>query len=353
MRPPVYSIRGRVAAALVVTTLVFSACGTGGGSLPPTVGPASLVPATPSDTSQATPSPSAATSFVTDAPTLRTIADAPESTSVLTIGAQVVTNAAYASHAVTYTSDGLKISGVLLEPKAMGAHPGVVLVHGFVDPESYTSGSELPREQDALARAGYVVLYTDLRGLGGSDPAPAGPPDLDMGSVTDVINAVHALETSKLPSLDGKRIGLLGHSLGGLLVLDVLVAKPGLVDAGVTFAPSDVDIFDNVVRFLPADEPPYQAVVAAHGTLQTNPSYWKDLSPRTFVDRATAPLLIVHGDIDADNLLQSSMETEALWKAAGKDVRLLTLPGEDHVFQVRWQEAMDATIAFLAEHLGP
>ncbi len=125
----------------------------------------------------------------------------------------------------------------------------MVLVHGFVDPESYTSGGELQREQDFLARAGYIVLNTDLRGLAGSDPAPEGPPDLEMGATMDVVNAVRALAASGLPGLDGDRIGLLGHSLGGLLVLDVLAAKPGLVDAVVAFAPSSTDRWEDVEHY--------------------------------------------------------------------------------------------------------
>ena len=234
---------------------------------------------------------------------------------------------------------------------APGPHPGIVLVHGFVDPSSYTTGGELQREQDHLARAGYIVLYTDLRGLAGSDPAPAGEPDLDMGSTQDVVNAIEALSASRLPGLDGQRLGLLGHSLGGLLVLRVLVAKPGLVDAVVAFAPSSTDAFENVERYLPPDDPLYRAVIAAHGTPQTNPSYWTDLSPRTFVDRVQDPLLIVHGDADADVPIAWSEETVAVWKAAGKDVEFVTLPGETHVFEARWDEAMNAATAFFAANL--
>jgi dipeptidyl aminopeptidase/acylaminoacyl peptidase len=213
------------------------------------------------------------------------------------------------------------------------------------------TGGELPREQDALARAGYVVLFTDLRGLAGSDPAPSGAPDLDMGSTEDVVNGVRALAGSHLPGLDPERIGLLGHSLGGLLVLRVLVAMPGLVDAVVAFAPSSTDPFENVERYLAPGDPVYQAVIAAHGTPATNPRYWADISPRTFVGDVTDPLLIVHGDADGDSPYSWSVATVAAWKQAGKDVRLVTLKGEDHVFQARWGDAIDAVKSFLAENL--
>ena len=168
-------------------------------------------------------------------------------------------------------------------------------MHGFVDPADYSTGGALPREQAYLARAGYVVFYTDLRGLGGSDPGPSEVPDLEMGATEDVINAVNALATSDLPSLDSKRIVLMGHSLGGLLVLNVLVAKPGLVDAAAAFAPSGTDRWEDVGLYLTPGDPLYQAIIGAHGTPATNPTYWADVSPRTFVDRVSEPLLIVQG----------------------------------------------------------
>ena len=245
----------------------------------------------------------------------------------------------------------MTIAAIVDEPSAPGRHPAVVLVHGFVDPGTYVSGGELQREQDYLAHAGYVVLYTDLRGLGGSDPAPSGPPDLEMGETDDVINAVTALATSGLPGLDPNRIGLFGHSLGGLLVLNVLVTMPGLVDAAVAFAPSGTDRWADVNLYLVPGDPIRDALIAAHGTPTTNPGYWADVSPRTFVDRVTEPLLMVQGDADVDVPPAGTIETFGVWRRAGKDVALQTLKGEGHVFAARWQVAMDALTAFFANHL--
>jgi len=271
--------------------------------------------------------------------------------SQLTVGAETAHNDAYTTYAATYTSDGLTISAVLRQPVAPGPHPGVVLVHGFVDPESYVSGGELLREQDYLARAGYVVLYPDLRGLAASDAAPDVPPDLDMGSTVDVLNAISALATSGLAGLDGERIGLLGHSLGGELVLNVLVADPGLADAAVVFAPSSTDAWENVQQFLAPGDPFYEEIVSAYGTPETNPTYWGDISAETFVNQVSEPLLVVHGDADADIPIAWSQDLVASWQAAGKDVEFLTLPGEGHVFEASWTEAMDAVSAFFSRKL--
>lgn len=352
-QPPARSLNKRIsllgAAALIVATgAALGACTVGRS---PAASAASTQTAGSSQPVPPSGSPEPIGSFEAGAKTLRTIAASTDPGSRLTIGREIAANTEYTSRAATYTSDGLTISAVLHVPLSTGSHPGLVLVHGFVDPATYTTGQELQREQDFLARAGYVVLYTDLRGLAGSDPTPAGPPDLEMGATDDVINAVTALATSGLPGLDGTRIGLLGHSLGGLLVLNVLVAKPGLVDAAVALAPSGSDRYADVELYLAPDDPIRQALIAAHGTPATNPQYWADVSPRTFVDRVTAPLLIVQGDVDVDVPPAGTKETVAVWQKAGKDIEFITLKGENHVFEARWHEAMDSAVAFFAKQL--
>ena len=336
-------IQRRRAVVLAAAVTVVAACTSQGSPSPE--------PGSQGPSAAASSSSEPAASFVSDARTLRTIAGTPMASSQLTVGAEVGRNDVYTSHAATYTSDGLTISAVLHQPLAPGPHPGVVLVHGFVDPASYVSGGELQREQDYLARGRYVVLVPDLRGLAGSDPAPVGPPDLDMGSTVDVFNAISALATSALVGLDGERIGLMGHSLGGELVLNVLAANPGFVDAAVVFAPSSTDAWANVQQFLAPGDPFYQEIVAAYGTPETNATYWADISAATFVSQVSEPLLVVHGDADADVPFEWSQDLAASWQAAGKDVEFLTLPGENHVFEARWNEAMDAVKAFFSRKL--
>ena len=81
-----------------------------------------------------------------------------------------VETADYTRYQVTYRSDELTVSGVLLRPKGPGPFPGIVLNHGYIEPSIYVTGQGLAREQDALARAGFVVLHTDYRGHAASDP---------------------------------------------------------------------------------------------------------------------------------------------------------------------------------------
>ncbi len=108
---------------------------------------------------------------------------------------------AYTSYAVTYRSNGLRVSGKLDVPRGRGPFPAVVLAHGYIDPAVYSNGQGMRREQDWLARAGFVVLHTDYRNHAFSARDPSAERRLRLGYTVDVVNAVHALRrTTASPS---------------------------------------------------------------------------------------------------------------------------------------------------------
>lgn len=246
---------------------------------------------------------------------------------------------------LAYDSDGFSVTGALFEPAGEGPFPAVVLVHGFID-ESFTTGSELVRERTWLVQRGYVVFAPDLRSAGGSDVDPASGTDLEMGWTVDVINALRALAAD--PRVDSSRIVLMGHSLGGLVALNAAVVAPETAVAVVALAPSSTDLWDNITRFLAPGDEVWDALVGPRGTPEENPQLWADVSPRTFVERATAPVLIVQGT--ADDVVDPSWAaaTADSWHAAGGTLDLVEIDGADHAFDPHWDEAMAAIGAFLA-----
>ncbi|MGV9455192.1 alpha/beta hydrolase family protein [Streptomyces sp. NPDC003635] len=270
----------------------------------------------------------------------------------LRLGTVLARTGAYTSYAVTYESDGLTISGLLNIPRGKGPFPALVLAHGYIDPAVYTTGRGLAREQDLLAREGYVVLHTDYRNHARSDDDSDNDVNLRLGYTSDVIGAVMALRESGRPEIDGDRIGLLGRSMGGGVVYNTLVVAPGLVDAAVVFAPVSGRPQDNLERFQRGEGDPIAAEIdAAHGTPKENPEFWRNVSPLTFVERVTEPLLIHHGTADDTCPPAWTKRTVAAFEAAGKDVELRWYQGEGHTFGPRWPDSMDATTAFFERHL--
>jgi dipeptidyl aminopeptidase/acylaminoacyl peptidase len=256
----------------------------------------------------------------------------------------------YTRSEVRYESDGLTVTGILNVPNGRGPFPALVLAHGYIEPSIYTTGQGLMREQDYLARAGYVVLHTDYRGHAGSDPTGTLDRETRIGYTEDVITAVLALR--KTPYVDPDRVGLLGRSMGGGIVYNALVTKPGLVDAAVVYAPVSSLFVDNLDRWTRPERPDVAAQVFDRlGQPTRHPDAYRDLSSRTFFDRISEPLLIHHGTADESCPIRWSRATLRALQRPDRDARLVVYPGEPHAFEAAWERSMQRTVRFFERNL--
>jgi uncharacterized protein len=262
-----------------------------------------------------------------------------------------VETADYTRQQVTYRSDDLTVSGVLLRPRGKGPFPAIVLNHGYIEPSVYVTGQGLAREQDALARAGYVVLHTDYRGHAAGDDVPQLDRETRLGYTRDAVNAVDALK--KLPYVDPERLAMLGRSMGGGVTMNALVTQPGLVDAAVIYASVSSQFLENVDHFTRDSRPEaVSALFDRFGTPQEQPRFYRELSARTYFDRITEPVLAHHGTVDGTCPPPWARTTQRLMTEAGVDARLRWWEGEDHAFYARWQDSMDETLRFLERRLN-
>src|SRR3989338_8395407 len=207
----------------------------------------------------------------------------------------------YIRYYITYKSGELTISGIMNAPQGSGPFPVIITAHGFIRPEIYTNGRGLKREQDYLAKRGYVVLHPDYRNHAGSDKDAENAMKLNLGYVEDVINAVYAVKNSEFKFINKDKVGLLGHSLGGGIGLSIMVTKPELIKAYVLFAPMSMDYRDNFNRWiLRRREPKFGSPAAAHkiialyGSPESNPEFWDNLSAKTFIKNINAPVEVHH-----------------------------------------------------------
>jgi len=125
----------------------------------------------------------------------------------------------YTEQEVTYTNpaSGLTLSGTLTLPNISHAVPAIILVAGTGKHERNCTmkGHQLfTTMADYLAKKGYAVLRYDKRGVGKSQ----GTFTTDLTSqdfASDVQAGIAYLKTR--PEITGK-IGLIGHSEGGLII---------------------------------------------------------------------------------------------------------------------------------------
>lgn len=112
--------------------------------------------------------------------------------------------------AVTFFSEGSRISGLLDAPPGAEHRPAVVWSHGYGAYKDVLGG---PLVAQRLVQAGYVVLRIDHRGCGESEASPRGRCVQGIESVFDLVAAVSFLQTQQV--VDPDRIGLTGESHGG------------------------------------------------------------------------------------------------------------------------------------------
>lgn len=123
------------------------------------------------------------------------------------------------------------LAGTLTLPQgATGTVPAVVLISGSgaQDRDSAIPGiaGYRPFRQiaDTLSRRGIAVLRLDDRGVGGSGPVIPTTTSADLAA--DVRAALAWLRTR--PEIDGKQLGLIGHSEGAIIAPMVAVEEPSV-----------------------------------------------------------------------------------------------------------------------------
>ena len=116
---------------------------------------------------------------------------------------------------VTFSSDGLKLTGILNIPDGLEAgekRPAIIVLHGFGSNKGSPSCIWPARE---FAKWGYVTLRFDMRSCGDSEGEPNHINCLEQ--VEDTKNAISFMQG--LDEVDADRIGLIGSSFGAAVTV--------------------------------------------------------------------------------------------------------------------------------------
>ncbi len=270
----------------------------------------------------------------------------------LTLGKVLERYDAYTRYAITYRSGELTISGIMNVPVGTGPFPVLILNHGYIDPAIYTNGRGLRREQDYLARQGFVVLHSDYRNHAESSRIDLGELENRVGYVEDVINAVYAVRASELPYFDKENIGMLGHSMGGGIAQTIAVAVPNLVKAVALYAPVSMDYRDSYDKYMKDDRVRAARVVERYGEPTGNNPVWSAISPQTYIDRWSVPAILFQGTRDDSVPKAWSDKTAKLFEEHGKSLQYVVYEGEAHEFGPKWNDFMTQSTTFFRTHLG-
>ncbi|WP_423801868.1 S9 family peptidase [Neobacillus sp. SAB-20_R2A] len=169
--------------------------------------------------------------------------------------------------------------------------PAVIYVHG--GPESQTRAEYHPVIQ-YLVSQGFAVAAPNVRGSNGYGRAYLKLDDADkrMDSVQDLAWLVKALIKSH--GVDPKKIGVMGRSYGGFMVLAAVTHYPDLWAAGVNIVG-----ISNFKTFLKnTGEWRRYLRECEYGSLEVYSEFFEEIAPLNHSDKIKAPLLVVHGRND-------------------------------------------------------
>ncbi len=288
----------------------------------------------------------------------------------------------YIEEEVAYDSrePGVRLAGTLTLPVSGGPFPAVVLISGS---GTQNRNGEIMGHKlflvlaDHLTRKGIAVLRVDDRGIGGSSAGPFNPTTLNFAQ--DVRAGLDYLKSRK--EIDPGRIGLIGHSEGGILApmiaadssdvaFIVLMAGTGVPGEEVLVRQGELllraggapeklisentksqRILFEIMRTTPDDTEAEKKAReafsgldpairdAAYGQLKTAFSAWMRFfvayDPRPALGKVKCPVLAINGEKDLQvSARQNLPEIEKALRAGGnRDFRTVELPGLNHLFQ--------------------
>ncbi len=198
-------------------------------------------------------------------------------------------------HLVEWPSfDGRSIPGWLAQPPGQppaGGWPAVMWVHG--GPAGQTRANFRADMQMLLAQ-GYAVLMPNVRGSTGYGRASTASDDvgLRLDSVHDLAAAHRWLVAQ--PGIDPARIGIMGQSYGGYMVLAAITEYPALWRAAIDY----YGIADFTT--LLAATGPWRVSHRSreYGHPERDAGLFARISPIHQADAITCPVLVLHGTRD-------------------------------------------------------
>ncbi len=232
----------------------------------------------------------------------------------------------FTAKSITWQNAGFSVQGWLLMPANADPatkHPMITVVHGgpssAVTPRFSAAGQTYE-----LLKAGYFVFEPNPRGSYGQGEAfvQSNKRDFGGGDLNDIMTGIDAVE--KAAPVDEQRLGIMGHSYGGLMTMwtvthstrfKAAVAGAGIANWSSYYGENGIDQW--MIPFFGA-------------SFYDDPAIYDKLSPIRYIKAAKTPTFIYVGERDVECPAAQSLEFWHGLKEMGVDTSLVIYEGEGH-----------------------
>ncbi len=257
-------------------------------------------------------------------------------------------NPSYIQEEISFRTEGVdyEFKGTLTYPSKEGKYPLMIMISG--------SGLQNRDEEimqhrpfaviaDYMANNGIAVFRYDDRGFGTEDTALFNATTLDFAN--DVESALNALKNH--PNIDADKIGLVGHSEGGLIA-PIVASRNSEVDFLILLAGPGVNGMEVLVEQTKAilkvngyskKEIEEQLKALKNGELAGHSHPWMkcflELEPSVYLKKVKQPILVLNGTKDLQVLYKQNLPAikKALKEGGNKSYKIHKLKGLNHLFQ--------------------
>ena len=257
--------------------------------------------------------------------------------------------------------DNLKIPSLLYKPKDFDPskkYPVVVQLHGH--PGQWNHSMQMTWQY--FIQKGFVFIAVNPRGSVGFGD---GFHDLHVGDYggTEYEDCMAVLDLLKtLPYIDMTRKATWGGSGGGYMSLAIATNSPGTFQAQVIRAPVSswkwlaMERFASPARFATPTREPGRAREEFGGAYTDIPERYDERSPLNFVDKVSAPQLLMQGLRDSSVPPNESKRWAKRMRELGKGnlLEYVEYPDEDHGltrYRATTRDMLVRIERFLFEHL--
>ena len=211
-----------------------------------------------------------------------------------------------------------------------GKYPAIVYIHGGPTGQFVNSFN---RQIQYLVNQGYLVIAPNFRGSTGygKEFMKANYRDEGGGDLADEVDASEWIAKSGF--VDQKKLISMGASYGGYLTMMALTKYPEMWGAGVSIVP-----YVNWFTELRRRKTPLRAIsmraydISIMGDPVENKALYEDRSPINFIDRITAPVLLIAGGNDVRDPSNEAQQVADAIKKKGGVAQLKIYQGEGHQF---------------------